>query len=315
MIRGPGFATFMAVCFVWRAAAAPVEAALPQDPAVGVVDPEVALQPMEEQIAENNYEAAITSLSEFIKTNPQVARAHYDLGYALFRTHKIEASIRELSKALQMNPTNAAAHKILGLDCTIVGRFDLAEVELREAARLAPGSAEIHYSLARVYYMKAYNNLGLTMEALGDNTAALKYYTTAIKLNEEQNLKSEWPYVYLTSYYVRRQDYGNALLYAQKALEVNPKSDQAYFQVAKAYRNQREWQKAAEAAQKAIALNPRIAEFYYVLSLCLRKLGKPAESQAAMDQFEKVKRERESEEPAGRLLDQPPQEPLTAPPP
>jgi tetratricopeptide (TPR) repeat protein len=162
-------------------------------------------------------------------------------------------------------------------------------------------------------YMKAYNNLGLTMETLGDNTAAVKYYTTAIKLNEEQNLKSEWPYVYLSSYYYRREDYDNALVNAQKALDVNPKSDQAYFQAARAYRNQREWQKAAEAVQKAIALNPRIAEFYYVLSLCLRKLGKPAESQAAMGQFEKV--QRESEEPAGRLLDQPPQEPLTAPPP
>lgn len=335
MIRGPGFATFIAVCLVWRAAAAPLEATLPQDPAIGVVDPEVALQPIEKQIAENNFEAAITSLSEFLKAYPQSARAHYDLGYALFRTHKIGASIRELSKALQTNPNNAAAHKILGMDCTIVGRFDLAEVELREAARLAPGSAEIHYSLARVYYtrgvfplaktefenairldpsyMKAYNNLGLTMETLGDNTAAVKYYTTAIKLNEEQNLKSEWPYVYLSSYYYRREDYDNALVNAQKALDVNPKSDQAYFQAARAYRNQREWQKAAEAVQKAIALNPRIAEFYYVLSLCLRKLGKSAESQAAMGQFEKV--QRESEEPAGRLLDQPPQEPLTAPPP
>lgn len=333
VIRGIGLAACIAACLAWHPSGSPLLAATPLGQAIGVPDPEAALKPIEKEIAESNFEGAITPLSEFLKTYPQSPRAHYDLGYVLFRTHQIGASIKELSKSLQLNLNNAEAHKILGLDCTIVARFDLAEVEFREAARLEPGSAEIHYFLARTYYtrgvyplakqefetairldasyMKAYNNLGLTMEVLGDNSAAVKDYTTAIKLDEQENLKSEWPYVYLSSFYNRREDAADAIAYAQKAIEVNPLSDLAYFQMAKAYRNQGEWQKATDAALKAIAINPRMAEYYYVLSLCLRKLGRQAESKQAMDTFEKLRKQ--SADSAAKLIDQPPQEPLTAP--
>ena len=326
-------ATCLAAFVPWSLSSLPLRATTPQGQAISVLDPEAGLQPIEKQIAENQFEEALTPLHEYLKAYPKSARAHYDLGFVLFRTHEIGGSIKELAKSLQLNVNNAEAHKILGLDCTIVSRPDLAETEFREAARLEPGSAEIHYFLARNYYtrgvyplakaeyetaiqldasyMKAYNNLGLTMEILGDNSTAVKDYLTAIKLDEEQNRKSEWPYVYLGSYYNRREDPANALVYTRKAIEVNPKSDQAYFQMAKAYRIQGEWQKEADAVMKAIDLDPQLAEYYYVLSLCLRKLGRQAESKTAMDQFEKL--QRESADITAKLIDQPPQEPLTTP--
>ena len=328
-----GLATGLAGFVTWSLSSPPLRAMTPQGQAIGELDPEAGLQPIEKQIAEKRFAEALPPLNEYLKANPKSPRAHYDLGFVLFRTHEIGGSINELAKSLQLDVNNAEAHKILGLDCTIVSRFDLAETEFREAARLEPGSAEIHYFLARTYYtrgvyplareefeaaiqrdasyMKAYNNLGLTMEILGDNSTAVKDYTTAIKLDEEQNLKSEWPYVYLGSYYNRREDPANALVYAQKAIEVNPRSDQAYFQLAKAYRIQGEWQKAADAVTKAINFDPQLAEYYYVLSLCQRKLGRQAESKTAMDQFEKLRRE--SADIAAKLIDQPPQEPLTPP--
>ena len=328
-----GLATCLAAFVQGSLSAAPLRAAAPQGQTLGVLDPEAALNPIEKKIAQNRFEEALAPLNGYLKANPQSPRAHYDLGYVFFRTHEIGSSIKELAKSLQLNANSAEAHKILGLDCTIVSRFDLAETEFREAARLEPGSAEIHYFLARTYYtrgvyplaraefetaiqrdasyMKAYNNLGLTMEILGNNSAALEDYQMAIKLDEQQDLKSEWPYVYLSSYYNRREDPADALAYAQKAIEVNPKSDPAYFQMAKAYRNQSDWQKAADEVLKAIDLDPRMAEYYYVLSLCLRKLGRQAESKTAMDQFEKLKRE--SVDIAAQLIDQPPQEPLTTP--
>jgi len=91
----------------------------------------------------------------------------------------------------------------------------MAEVELLQAARLKPGSAEIEYFLARTYYMRgvyplaksefetsirlnpsyvnAYSNLGITMEALGDNEAALKNYKMAIQLQDRQKQISNGP--------------------------------------------------------------------------------------------------------------------------
>src|SRR4029077_20610134 len=136
----------------------------------------------------------------------------------------------------------------------------------QQAVRLDPGSAEIHYFLARTYYtkgvyplakeefetairldssyVKAYSNLGITMEALGDTTVALKNYLKAIHLEDRQGSKSEWPYIYLSSFYNRQKDAADALAYAQKATEINPASDTAYFELAKAFRTQKQLQKA-----------------------------------------------------------------------
>ena len=271
------------------------------------------LEAAESPIRQQKYQGALPLLRDYLKDYPNSSRGHYDLGYVLFRTHQIAESVNELSLSLKLDVNNAEAHKILGLDCNIVGRYDLAEQELEEAARLKPDSAEIHYWLGRLYYtkgvyplarrefesairlqpfyMKAHNNLGLTMEVLGDNDAALKQYTLAVHLDEEQRLTSEWPYVYLSAFYNRQEKSDSALEFARKALEANPKSDLAYFQMAKAYRTQGEWEKSAEAARRAVTINPKTADFYYVLSYALRKIGKTQESQEAMEAFRKLQLE------------------------
>jgi tetratricopeptide (TPR) repeat protein len=217
------------------------------------------------------------------------------------------SSIKELSKSLELDPANAEAHKILALDCSLIGRYDLAEVELLEAARLKPESAEIHYFLARTYYtravyplaktefetairldpssVKAYSNLGITMEALGDSAEALRNYTKAVALEEQQKQKSEWPYIYLCSFYNRQKRPSEALSYARKALDLNPGSDTVYFEMAKAYRTQKELRKSADAARSAITINPQAAEYYYVLGLVLRELGNQKDSAEALAKY------------------------------
>lgn len=290
-------------------------------------DGEVALSPqgasnddlklIEDQIRRDQSQAVVPALARYVRDHPDSARAHYDLGYALFRTHDVGSSVKELSRSLELNVNNAEAHKILGLDCTIVGRYDLAETELQQAARLEPDSAEIHYLLGRLYYtrgvyplaerefesaiqrnpsyMKAYNNLGLVEEALGKNDEALNNYNTAVRLNQEQGLKSAWPYEYLSAFYNRQQQPQRAMEYAHQALAINPRSDLAYFQIAKALESRGEWHDCAEAVQKAIADNSRTPSYYYLLSVALRKLGKVDESRAALETFEKLQQKENAE--------------------
>ncbi len=240
------------------------------------------------------------------------------------------SSIKELSKSLELNPANAEAHKILALDCSIIGRYDLAETELLEAVRLKPESGEIHYFLARTYYtkgvyplakaefqtairldpssVKAYSNLGITMEALGDSAGSLKNYSRAIELEEHQKHRSEWPYIYLSGFYNRQKNAAQALTYAHKAIEVSPRSDAAHFEMAKAYRTQNELQKSADAARKAIAINAEVPEYYYVLGLVLRELGKQKESAEVLAKYAKL------QQPSGdKLPENGEQEPLTTP--
>lgn len=271
------------------------------------------MENLEGFVAEQRYQDAVPGLTDYLKSHPNSARGHYDLGYVFFRTHQLGPSVAELSTSLKLDLENAEAHKILGLVCGLLGRYDLAERELDAAAKLKPNSPEIHYFLGRLYYtkgvyplakrefesairldpsyMKAHNNLGLTMEILGNNPAALENYTIAEKLDQEQKLNSEWPFVYLSAFCNRAEKPEQALEYAQKALEKNPKSDLAYFQMAKAYRTRGEWEKSSDAAMRAISINPKTPDFYFVLSYTLRKSGKTAASQKAMDMFRKLQEE------------------------
>jgi tetratricopeptide (TPR) repeat protein len=277
---------------------------------IGEKDDLTKLENLETSITEQKFQDVVPGLTDYLKSHPESARAHYDLGYVFFRTHQLGPSLTELSASLKLDVRNAEAHKILGLVCTLVGRYDLGERELEAAAELKPDSPEIHYLLGRLYYtkgvyplakrefesavhldpsyMKAHNNLGLTMEILGNNSAALENYTVAAQLDQEQKLNSEWPYVYLSAFYNRQEKPDQALKYGEQALENNPKSDLAYFQMAKAYRSKGEWQETADAAQQAIAINSKTPDFYFVLSYALRKLGRSTESQQAMATFRKL---------------------------
>jgi tetratricopeptide (TPR) repeat protein len=273
-------------------------------------DPPELLASLEKRIEQGQYQQAIPGLEDYLHDHDNSAKAHYDLGYAFFRTHQIGGAVRELSRSLQLNDKDAQAHKTLGLVCTFVGRYDLAEVELQAAAKLEPDSAEIHYFLGRVYYtrqvfpgalkefqaaiqlnpayMKAYGNLGLVMEVLGKDDEAVQDYTTAARINEEQHLNSPWPAEFLSAHYNRTREPALAIEFAQKAVSMDQKCDLAYYDLAKAFETESDWQRSLDAVQKAIAINSNTPEYFYLLSTALRKLGKVPESDAALKRFEQI---------------------------
>ena len=268
------------------------------------------LERFERYVSDGRLQEVQVPLRNYLKAHPDSARAYYDLGYVYFRTHQIRASVETLAKSLQLDINNAEAHKILGLDFTIIGKYDEAQIELEQAARLKPDSAEIHYFLGRIHYtrnafllakqelekairldpsyMKAYDNLGLTLEGMGDDKAALANYEKAFELMERQGRKSEWPYINVCAMYNRLNEPERALPYCQKAIDVNPQNDRAFFEAARAQMAQKNWEQAAKALQSAIGNNPRYAKYHYVLSTVYRKIGKAAESEREMATFQKL---------------------------
>jgi tetratricopeptide (TPR) repeat protein len=293
-------------------------------------DDSARLSAFENLIRQNKFGQVEPILRDYLHEYPQSWRAQYQLGYVLFQTHKFGPSIEALASSLQLNLNNAEAHKILGLNLVILGKYDQALLELEEAARLKPDSAEIRYHLGRIYYtrnvfplakrefeaainldpdyMKAFDNLGLTMEAMGDDGSALDSYNKAIELNERQGLHSPWPYINLASFYNHKNDPRRALDSARRGLEQDHEADQAFVQIAKAYRNLGQWGRAVEALQKAIEIDPGHAETYYILSQVYRKLGRLKESQQAMDDYQKLQSSKDNflrEQAIGRNLHQP----------
>jgi tetratricopeptide (TPR) repeat protein len=274
---------------------------------------------IEVDIRNGRYIVVEPILRDYLRKYSSSWRAHYDLGYVLFRTRGgklslaevIRESIEELSRSLVLNINNADAHKILALDLVMIQRDSLAETEFKEAERLDPASAEIHYFLGRHYmgqsdyipaqkeletaiqldpaYMKAYENLGITMDMLGDRTAALTNYLKALELDERQNAISELPYLDLSKFYHDQNQIDLAESFALKALRINPRSDQSYFELARNYRERAEWNKAAEALTKAITINPRAAQYYFLLGQTYNRLGEREKSREALANYLKYR--------------------------
>jgi tetratricopeptide (TPR) repeat protein len=291
----------------------------PRQPASTLGDDLKRLEDIETFIKNARYAAAEPILRDYVRQYPTSWRAHYDLGYVLFMVRggrlsladAIKESISELSRSLVLNVNNSEAHKILALDLGMIQREDLAETELKQAERLDPASAEIHYFLGRHYmeqsnfvpakeelktairldptYMKAYENLGITFDRMGDGPTALTYYLKAVELNEKQNVPSEFPYLDLSRFYHDHNEIDRAESFALRALHINPGSDQGYFELARNYRDRAEWSNAAQALLKAIAINPRAAQYYYLLGLTYQRLGKRQQSRDAFANYAKYR--------------------------
>lgn len=277
------------------------------------------LDAIEVNIREGSYLPVEPILRNYLREYSSSWRAHYDLGYVLFRRRDgkrsladaIKESIQELSRSLVLNINNADAHKILALDLVMIQRDSLAETEFKEAERLDPDSPEIHYFLGRHYmgqsdyipakkelelairldpaYMKAYENLGITMDMLGDGTAALTNYLKALELDERQSVISELPYLDLSKFYHDQNQIDLAISFALRALRINLHSEQAYFELARNYRERAEWAKAVEALTKAIAINPRAAQYYFLLGQSYNRLGEREESRKAFANYLKYR--------------------------
>ena len=275
------------------------------------VDDTSKLDALEAGIKAERYPEVEVPLRAYVAEHPDSWRAHYDLGYLLFRRHdgastllaSVQESIKELSRSLELKLDDAEAHKILGLDFMMIQREDLAELELKQAVRLDPSSAESHYYLGRHYmeqsryvlakaeleaavrldpaYMKAHENLGITLDRMSDAAGALKEYQRAIDLDGKQGKVSELPYLDLAKFYQERNESDLALEYAMKALAINARSDDAFYELALLRRERKEWDAAVDALDKAIALNPREAQYYFLLGRTYSTLGRKKESQQA----------------------------------
>jgi len=57
---------------------------------------------------------ALTHFTEAVRTNPNYAEAHFNLGIALLRRGKIPEAIVYFNQALRINPKDARVHQNLG---------------------------------------------------------------------------------------------------------------------------------------------------------------------------------------------------------
>jgi tetratricopeptide (TPR) repeat protein len=152
-------------------------------------------------------EEAIKHYLQALRSNPDYAQAHYNLGNAYAGAGKYKKAIEAYKKAININPDYAPAHYNLGVAYGGPGKYKEAIDAFRQAIRIDHDYLQAHYNLGGVYaglgkYKKAIeafrqvigidpdyalvrNNLGIAYGALGKYKEAAEAFRQAIRIDPD----------------------------------------------------------------------------------------------------------------------------------
>ena len=99
------------------------------------------------QLASQQFPAAIASLRQALRLQPDFAAAHERLGIALARQGQLDDATLHFHTALKLQPDSVATHCNLALAYLQQSNAAEAVTYYRRALRLQPRSADIHVNL------------------------------------------------------------------------------------------------------------------------------------------------------------------------
>jgi tetratricopeptide (TPR) repeat protein len=212
---------------------------------------------------------------------------------------------------LALNGDNVDALKVQARALYLAGRDAEAERALTAAAALATRDDEIPYDLGRVYYQqtryheaveqfqrairlnpqshKAYDNLGLATEALGDVAQALRHYLKAIELVHTGHPSYDVVYANLADLMLKLGEYRKAFDLAAEAAQRNPDDARNLFLTGKALVKMERFDISLKWLERAVALDPSYPEPRYVLAQTYRRLGRAADAERELNAFQQAR--------------------------
>lgn len=217
-------------------------------------------------------------------------------------------AVRTLDRIPIEDPDYVAALKVKAKALYLLGRDSEAEETLTRAAARAPGDAEIPYDLGRIYYQlgrhteaarslgrateldprayKAWDSLGLTSEALGNDAQAQQHYLKAIALVHKEHPRYDVVYANFADLLIKLGNYQRAFDLAAEAAERNPDEPRNLFLAGKALVQLGRNDLSVRWFEQAIALKPDYPEPNYALSQVYRRLGRAADADRALKSFQ-----------------------------
>ena len=271
---------------------------------------------VESALNRRDYKSAETILLEETKRDPKSARTAklYTLvGHILFLDGQYLNSAIAWKKAEAIASLDDQSRFSLAMAYLRLNRPDWGRDELQRLAQGNPQNPLYLYWLAKLDYdareytpaisrlrhvieldpnmMRAYNNLGLCYDALGQFDEAVQSFTRAIELNRKQEHPSAWPPLNLAVSLISLNRLDEALARLHEALRYNPKFPQAHYQLGLVLEKERKFEEAIAPLQRAIELDPSYPEPHYTLGRIYQRLGKREAAQEQIEKFKKLKQE------------------------
>jgi tetratricopeptide (TPR) repeat protein len=245
------------------------------------------------------------------QTYPHDPNWAYWLGVARWRLEDPIGAIQALREAETRGMDTPPFHKMLGFAYYSINQFILFEMQMEKASKLDPLDFEPIYSLGRYResvlndysgalkfferatqlkpdHSKSVYYKGHCQEMLDMWAEALGTFQSAIVLVEKNRESFSLPYQGMARL-LRESKTAQALVFAQKAVELEPNLDSNHSTLARVYELQGKLPEAEQELQIAVRLSPNKPGNHYVLSRLYRSLGRMEDAQTQLQTFQKLK--------------------------
>ena len=230
------------------------------------------------------------------------------LGQAQLLAQKPGEAVTTLDRIRKGDAEYVTSLKVKARAYYLLHRDSEAEDALKQAGSRAPGDAEIPYHLGRIYYQQgryaeaadtfrrataldprayaAWDNLGLTCEALGDDAQAQQHYLKAISLVHKDHPRYDVVYANFADLMIKLGNFPRAFDLASEAAQRNPDDARNFFLGGKALLQAERTDLSVRWFEQAIKLNPDYPEPQYLLSLAYRRLGRIEDADRMLKSFQ-----------------------------
>ncbi len=187
----------------------------------------------------NNFDAALTPLQKFIAEKPEVAFAHFQLGYAYTALKRSEEARAEYERAIALDPKMPEAYLNLGILLLDKQEYAAAVVPLSKAVELLPAQSRPRSLLA------------VAQERSGDSEGAARSFEGVLHLDPNDPAANG----YLAELDLRRNKPAEAEMRFRHALEIRPDAPEDLQGLARSLEAQNK-PEATEAYRKYLAVMP-----------------------------------------------------------
>lgn len=217
--------------------------------------------------------------------NPELASLRFDYANLLGNMNKNDEAIEQYKQYLKAFPDDADGYKNLGLVYKKTGNNDLALFNFEKSYSKNSSDKEVKKELAFCYHtkkdytnaLKFYDfalktepeneellaNKALTLHAMNNYVAAIELYKELLEKHPNERIEQNLTAASIAYGYILydKQDYGQAILYFEDAIDLNDKEASAYFGYARANAKMGCTEVALKNYEKAAMLAPGNIEY------------------------------------------------------
>jgi tetratricopeptide (TPR) repeat protein len=231
----------------------------------------------------------------YLDLHKNSADGHYLLGYIFFKKQDAKASLAEYTEGARYRRPTAQDLEVVGGDYVLLHDYPDADQWFTKSVAWDPANWQALYYLGRTKYnenrfdeavkvfarclesepksVKAEDNLGLSLEALGRTDEAIAAYHNAISWQNGNSNQDAGPYLDLGALLVTNDRSLEALPYLQQALAIAPGDVRVHRELGKAYMHLNKLDQAEAELEKCVQFAPNDAPTHFILAQLYRKRG------------------------------------------